>query len=65
MPAYRLYFLDGTGKVASAEWLEAADDQAAIAIARDKCTSRRCELWQRQRLVARLGPDNEIESGAA
>ena len=54
MPAYRLYHLDGAAKVSSAEWIEAADDAAAIEQARDKCAVRRCELWQRQRLVARL-----------
>ncbi len=54
MPVYRLYYLDGAAKVASAEWIEAADDAAAIEQARDKCASRRCELWQRHRLVARL-----------
>ncbi len=54
MPVYRLYYLDGAAKVASAEWIEAADDAAAIEQARAKCASRRCELWQRQRLVARM-----------
>ena len=54
MPAYRLYHLDGAAKVASAEWIEAAEDSAAIEQARLKCASRRGELWQRNRLVARL-----------
>ena len=54
MPAYRLYFLDGAAKVASAEWIEAADDAAAIEVAREKCASKRCEVLQRNRLVARI-----------
>ena len=29
MPAYRVYCLDGTGKVLAAEWIEADDGAAA------------------------------------
>lgn len=58
MPAYRLYYLDGTGKVSSAEWIEAADDEDAIEKARALCESRRCELWQGQRLVSSFGPES-------
>lgn len=51
---YRLYCLDGAGKVESAEWVEADDDQAAIEVATDKQDGHQCELWQGARLVARL-----------
>jgi hypothetical protein len=54
---YRLYCLDGVGKVASAEWIEAPDDEAAIAIADRLRGGRACELWQGSRLVGRVGPD--------
>jgi hypothetical protein len=54
VPSYRLYGLDGVRKVASAEWIEADDDFAAIEFAREKFGNRRCELWQGARLVARL-----------
>ena len=30
MGTYRLYSLDGVGKVMSAEWIEACDDKAAV-----------------------------------
>jgi len=53
---YRLYCLDGVDKVASAEWIEAADDQAAMGTAEGLRSGRKCELWQGSRLVARLGP---------
>jgi hypothetical protein len=53
---YRLYCLDGVDKVASAEWIEAADDQAAIGTAEGLRAGRKCELWQGSRLVGRLGP---------
>jgi len=51
---YRLYCLDGANKVASAEWIEADDDDAAIEVAREKLDGHECELWQSSRLVARL-----------
>lgn len=54
MSGYRLYCLDGANKVASAEWIEADDDDAAIEVAREKLDGHECELWQNSRLVARL-----------
>ena len=60
MGTYRLYCLDGVDKVASAEWIEADGDDAAIEAAQDIRDGRSCELWQGNRLVMRLsgkGPD--------
>jgi hypothetical protein len=57
---YRLYCLDEAGKVASAEWIEAEDDQAAIDAARQKQDGHSLELWQRNRLVARVDMRGEI-----
>ncbi len=54
MATYRLYCLDGVGKVATAEWIEAEDDDSALQSADDVRAGRSCELWQGQRLVARL-----------
>lgn len=54
MAGYRLYRLDGDGKFAAAEWLEAADDRAALEAANRRCDGHDCELWQGKRLVARL-----------
>jgi hypothetical protein len=51
---YRLYGLDGAGKVASGEWIEADDDDAAIELAVEKFKGSSCELWLGTRLVARL-----------
>ena len=52
MGTYRLYCLDGVDKVASAEWIEAADDDTAIDSAEGMHGGRKCELWQGNRLVA-------------
>jgi hypothetical protein len=51
---YRVYCLDGVGKVASAEWFEAGDDDGAIEAAKNICAGDQCELGQGKRLVARL-----------
>lgn len=57
MPAYRLYRVDGAGRIVSAEWLEADDDESAVAQARSCAGGTRCEVWRRERLVARLDPE--------
>jgi len=54
MASYRLYGLDGVSKVASGEWFEADDDEAAIEAAVEKLDGQPCELWQGHRFVARL-----------
>jgi hypothetical protein len=54
---YRLYRLDGAGKIVGAEWLAADDDEQAVAQARNGGVHSTLELWDRQRLVIRLRPD--------
>lgn len=51
MPAYRLYRLDGAGKIMNADWIEAEGDQAALDAAQDSVGSAAFELWDRGRLV--------------
>ena len=53
LPTYRLYRLDGAGRITGAEWIEAVDDDEARARARSECASGRFELWERYRLVER------------
>ena len=57
MATYRLYCLDGVGKVASAEWIDADSDEEALDEAERLRRGRSCELWANSRLVARLGQD--------
>lgn len=59
MATYRLYCLDGVGKVATAEWIDAEGDGAAIEAAEEIRGTRACELWQNSRLVARLDRKGE------
>jgi hypothetical protein len=50
-PNYRLYSVDDSYFLKS-EWLEALDDEEAIAAAQAANPRSRCELWDGQRLVA-------------
>ena len=56
MPAYRHYRLDGAGNITSADWLEAADDDDAVGKAHALKLPNICELWDRNRFVARIEP---------
>ena len=62
MPSYRLYRVDGTGKITSADWLDATDDGHATRLAREQAPDGMAEVWERGRLVARLGPGEELPS---
>jgi hypothetical protein len=52
--AYRLYRLDGAGKISAAEWIEAADDNEARERALERRSNGDHELWDGRRLVARF-----------
>ncbi len=53
---YRYYCLDGVGRLHSAEWFEAESDADAIAQIEALHPDALCEIWQGQRLVAKLSP---------
>jgi hypothetical protein len=53
-PDYRLYCLGGDGKITAADWIDAESDEAAIAVAREMKKSVDCEIWNGNRLVARV-----------
>jgi len=55
MASYRLYCLDGTGRISLADWIEADSDEDAIVKARAvKDAAGKCEIWLQNRLVARI-----------
>jgi len=59
---YRLYCLDGAGRIGLADWIQAADDDSAIAQARRaRPDAHRCEIWQKNRLVAKLNGQGRFE----
>jgi len=53
VPAYRLYRLDGAGKIDSADWIEASGEEVAISRARESVPSGGFELWHGRKLVCR------------
>jgi hypothetical protein len=55
--SYRIYCYDAARNVVSADWLEALDDQAAIAAAHVAGFGSQCEIWDGKRLVAELRQD--------
>jgi hypothetical protein len=57
LPNYRLYRLDGAGKIANAEWIEASEDDEALREAQSRADSSSFELWQQNRLVQRHRAD--------
>jgi hypothetical protein len=55
MASYRLYCLDGAGRISLADWIEADSDEDAVAKAGAmKNGAQKCEIWQLNRLVARI-----------
>jgi hypothetical protein len=59
LPTYRLYRLDGTGRISTAEWIEAVDDEGACSKARESTSAGGYELWERYRLVERSRDDEQ------
>jgi hypothetical protein len=52
--AYRLFCMDCFGKVTSIEMIQAASDEEAVQIAHEMDLGINCEVWEHQRLVARI-----------
>lgn len=60
MPFYRLYRLDGDGlHIARAEWLDAPNDEEAIALVRAQGLAANTEIWEHGRLVASVPAEAE------
>ena len=55
---YRLYCFDQRGTITRSHELAAQDDEDAIAQARAMRLEVTCELWSRERRVAKLTPDD-------
>jgi hypothetical protein len=55
---YRVYCLDGAGRIGLAEWIDADNDSEAVAQAQTlKNGAIKCEIWESRRLVAVFGAD--------
>ena len=56
MPVYRLYCMEGLGKIGRVEELEAKNDKEAVSLAFAKNLEVTCEVWDRDRLIAEIPP---------
>ena len=66
MVDYRIYCLDGDGRIGFADWISAANVEEAIDKARDlRPNAHRCEIWLRSDMVAKLSGSGEYERVAA
>jgi len=54
MIGYRLYFMDGHGRIERAAEFECADDAEALVWVWDHDDSRAMELWSGARVVAKI-----------
>ena len=52
MPYYRLYCVDGNGRITGRTEFDAMNDAAAIQYARDHHPDSDCEIWELGRKVA-------------
>ena len=59
MANYRLYHLDGAGRIETAKWLSATTDAEAIDEARAHEVRSTIEVWDRDRLIVRIGQNGE------
>jgi len=51
---YRLCRLDGSGKITTGEWIDAATDEDAVRAAQAQASEGDYELWAGRCLVARI-----------
>ena len=51
---YRVYCYDAAHQAVTADWIEAASDEEAIAKAEAAGFGSKCEIWDGKRLVASL-----------
>lgn len=57
MKTYRVYCFDAAHKIVTADFVEAASDEEAIALAEAQGFGTKCEIWDGKRLVAQLEDD--------
>lgn len=62
---YRLYFLNQSDHITEFLAFEESDDDAAVVVALERARGRPVELWQRERLVMRHGPDGADDPSQA
>ena len=62
MTDYRIYCLDGVGRIGLADWIVADSDEEAISEARKlRPDAHRCEIWLKNELVAKLNENGHFD----
>lgn len=62
MTDYKLYYLDGDGRIGRAHLVRAdSDDDALVQARKLRPPAHRCELWLKNRLVAKLNAQGSSE----
>lgn len=54
LKTYRIYCYDALNQEVTADWIEALDDEEAIAKVEAAGFGSKCEIWEGKRLVAEL-----------
>jgi hypothetical protein len=62
MRQYRVYCFAGTTRIVSADWIEAVNDAEAVQTAKNQEGWLGREIWDRNRLVGRIGPERSLVS---
>ena len=65
MPDYRLYCRDETGRFTKAHEFSASGDREALDLARDMNLAVKCELWNRDRMVATLAQRADLKKSGS
>jgi hypothetical protein len=64
MAVYRIYCLDGAGHIGLADWIEAPTDEQAVDQARTlRPDAYKCEVWLKERMVAKLNNAGRLDPG--
>jgi hypothetical protein len=62
LKTYRVYCLDASREMVSADLIQAASDEDAIAQAEAAGFGAQCEIWENRRLVASLGGNERLSA---
>jgi hypothetical protein len=54
--------MDRAGHISMADWIDASTDEEAVQKARAlRPDAHKCEVWEKNRLVAKIGPEGGLQ----
>ena len=63
--SYRAYWVDGTGKRLSVDWIDAVNDDDAVATVEGNIHCLKCEVWDGRRLLKKIESEQPKALAAA